>query len=51
MPCGLCPPMPNSMRLDALEAAIEQDRQVGIRPMCIVGIFGTTNTGAVDVYP
>jgi aromatic-L-amino-acid decarboxylase len=36
------------MRLDALEAAIEEDRRQGIRPMCIVGIFGTTNTGAVD---
>ena len=36
------------VRLDALEAAIEEDRRRGIRPMCIVGIFGTTNTGAVD---
>jgi glutamate/tyrosine decarboxylase-like PLP-dependent enzyme len=36
------------VRLDALEAAIEDDRKQGIRPMCIVGIFGTTNTGAVD---
>jgi aromatic-L-amino-acid/L-tryptophan decarboxylase len=36
------------VRLDALEAAIEEDRSCGIRPMCIVGIFGTTNTGAVD---
>jgi len=36
------------VRLDALEAAIENDRKQGIRPMCIVGIFGTTNTGAVD---
>jgi aromatic-L-amino-acid decarboxylase len=34
--------------LDALDAAIEDDRERGIRPMCIVGIFGTTNTGAVD---
>jgi aromatic-L-amino-acid decarboxylase len=36
------------LRLDALEAAIADDRIRGIRPMCIVGIFGTTNTGAVD---
>jgi aromatic-L-amino-acid/L-tryptophan decarboxylase len=36
------------VRLDALEAAIVDDHQRGIRPLCIVGIFGTTNTGAVD---
>ena len=36
------------MRLDALEAAIAEDKKNGVRPMCIVGIFGTTNTGAVD---
>jgi aromatic-L-amino-acid/L-tryptophan decarboxylase len=36
------------VRLDALEAAIAEDKKNGIRPMCIVGIFGTTNTGAVD---
>jgi aromatic-L-amino-acid/L-tryptophan decarboxylase len=36
------------VRLDALEAAIAEDRNRGIRPLCIVGIFGTTNTGAVD---
>jgi aromatic-L-amino-acid decarboxylase len=36
------------VRLDTLESAIEEDRKRGIRPMCIVGIFGTTNTGAVD---
>jgi aromatic-L-amino-acid decarboxylase len=36
------------VRVDALEAAIEQDKKDGIRPMCVVGIFGTTNTGAVD---
>jgi aromatic-L-amino-acid decarboxylase len=36
------------VRLDALENAIAQDKKNGIRPMCIVGIFGTTNTGAVD---
>src|SRR5260370_22029547 len=36
------------VRVDALEDAIAADRKRGIRPMCIVGIFGTTNTGAVD---
>ncbi|MGC2064926.1 MAG: pyridoxal-dependent decarboxylase, partial [Candidatus Acidiferrales bacterium] len=36
------------VRLDALEEAIALDRKNGIRPMCIVAIFGTTNTGAVD---
>jgi glutamate/tyrosine decarboxylase-like PLP-dependent enzyme len=36
------------LRLDALEAAIAEDKRRGVRPMCIVGIFGTTNTGAVD---
>jgi aromatic-L-amino-acid/L-tryptophan decarboxylase len=36
------------MRLDALEAAIVEDRKRGVRPLCIVGMFGTTNTGAID---
>jgi len=36
------------VRLDALEAAITRDKISGIRPMCIVSVFGTTNTGAVD---
>ena len=36
------------LRLDALESAIEQDKRDGVRPMCAVGLFGTTNTGAVD---
>ena len=36
------------VRLDALEAAIAEDHQRGVRPMCIVGMFGTTNTGSVD---
>ena len=36
------------LRLDALEEALAQDKAAGIRPMCIVGLFGTTNTGAVD---
>jgi len=36
------------VRLDALEEAIAEDKTNGVRPMCVVGIFGTTNTGAVD---
>ena len=36
------------VRLDVLENTIAGDKKNGIRPMCIVGIFGTTNTGAVD---
>jgi aromatic-L-amino-acid decarboxylase len=36
------------LRLDQLEAAIAHDKAVGIRPMCIVAMGGSTNTGAVD---
>jgi glutamate/tyrosine decarboxylase-like PLP-dependent enzyme len=36
------------VRLDALEAAIADDRRRGVRPMCVIGLAGTTNTGAVD---
>jgi aromatic-L-amino-acid/L-tryptophan decarboxylase len=36
------------VRLDALQSAIAEDHTHGVRPLCIVGIFGTTNTGAVD---
>jgi aromatic-L-amino-acid/L-tryptophan decarboxylase len=36
------------VRVDALEEAISRDKRNGIRPLCVVGIFGTTNTGAVD---
>jgi aromatic-L-amino-acid decarboxylase len=39
------------VRLDALEESIARDKREGIRPMCIVGMFGTTNTGAVDNIP
>lgn len=34
--------------LAALEEAIARDKNNGIRPMCVIGIFGATNTGAVD---
>jgi len=36
------------LRIDELESAISQDKANGVRPMCIVGLFGTTNTGAMD---
>ena len=36
------------LRIDALEEAIAKDKRDGVRPMCLVGILGTTNTGAVD---
>ena len=36
------------VRLDALEEAIAKDKKDGVQPMCVVGLFGTTNTGAVD---
>jgi aromatic-L-amino-acid decarboxylase len=36
------------VRIDALEEAIAQDKKNGIRPLVLVGVFGTTNTGAVD---
>lgn len=39
------------VRIDALEQAIAEDKRNGIRSLCIVGMFGTTNTGAVDDIP
>ncbi len=34
--------------LTALKAAIKRDRENGLLPICVVGVAGTTNTGAVD---
>src|SRR5262249_40022183 len=36
------------LRLDALEEAVASDRKAGVRPMAIVAMGGSTNTGAVD---
>jgi aromatic-L-amino-acid/L-tryptophan decarboxylase len=36
------------MKIDALENAIRDDRANGIKPMCVIGMGGTTNTGSVD---
>ncbi|HEY1660761.1 MAG TPA: aminotransferase class I/II-fold pyridoxal phosphate-dependent enzyme [Candidatus Sulfotelmatobacter sp.] len=45
-------PLPTNERFEvdvhAMEEAISRDKANGIRPLCVVGIFGTTNTGAVD---
>ena len=34
--------------LEKLRAAMEQDIKDGLRPCCIIGIAGTTNTGSID---
>jgi aromatic-L-amino-acid decarboxylase len=36
------------IRLDALRARIAADRAAGLRPFLLVGVLGTTSTGAVD---
>ena len=36
------------LRIDKLEEAIANDKRNGIFPICIVGLAGTTNLGAVD---
>jgi len=36
------------VRLDALAAAVSEDRAAGRRPFLVVGSAGTTNTGSVD---
>ncbi len=34
--------------IPSLRRAIREDRAKGIRPLCVVGCAGTTNTGAID---
>ena len=36
------------VKIDKLEAAIQKDKAEGIKPICIIGLAGTTNLGAVD---
>ena len=36
------------VRVDVLEETIEKDKAQGLKPICIVGLAGTTNLGAVD---
>jgi len=36
------------IRIDLLEEAIKKDKALGLRPICIIGLAGTTNLGAVD---
>jgi len=43
-------PVNDAMQIDleALKSAIARDRSEGLRPVCVVGVAGTTNTGAID---
>ncbi len=43
-------PVNESMQIEiaALREAIEKDRENGLLPICVVGVVGTTNTGAID---
>ncbi|MEO6221327.1 MAG: pyridoxal-dependent decarboxylase [Ginsengibacter sp.] len=36
------------VRLNSLEDALQKDKTAGIQPLCIIGLAGTTNLGAVD---
>jgi len=39
------------IRLDSLKAAITKDIGEGRKPVCIVGVAGTTSTGVIDPLP
>ena len=39
------------IRLDRLRDAINADIEAGRRPLCIVGVAGTTSTGVIDPLP
>ncbi len=43
-------PVNESMQIDleSLKEAIKTDREGGYHPICVVGVAGTTNTGAID---
>jgi aromatic-L-amino-acid/L-tryptophan decarboxylase len=36
------------IRIDLLEEAIKKDKEQGLQPICIIGLAGTTNLGAID---
>lgn len=36
------------IKIDALKAEIEKDKQAGFKPFCVIGNAGTVNTGATD---
>ncbi len=36
------------IRIDLLKEAIQKDKTQGLRPVCIIGLAGTTNLGAID---
>ncbi|MDZ7755756.1 pyridoxal phosphate-dependent decarboxylase family protein [Rhodohalobacter sp.] len=36
------------IRTDLLKEQIQKDRKAGLNPICVIGIAGTTNSGAVD---
>lgn len=36
------------VEINALEEALQKDKAKGIQPLCIIGLAGTTNLGAVD---
>ena len=39
------------MRADALEQMVEQDKQAGKRPFCVVATVGTTSSTSIDPVP
>ena len=46
-------PTDDLMRIDlgALAEMVARDRDDGLRPVCVVGVAGTTNTGSIDDLP